>query len=123
MQRGRLRKAEQFFEQAELSRERGEDGGDAYVSLYVLAGIASADTICCAALGVHALGESHQEAIQLLRKVRPGGDELARSLRVLLGLKSRAGYSADPVTSEMRRRARRHSEKLVVAARDRAAGS
>lgn len=124
--RGRLRKAEQFFAQAELIRELADDdseAADAYVSLYVLAGIAAADVICCAAMSVHALGESHQEAVQLLRQVRPGGDDLARSLSALLGLKTRAGYTGEPVTAEMRRRGRRHAEKLVVAARDRAIGS
>lgn len=123
--RGRLLKAEQFFEQAELIRELAEseaEAGDAYVSLYVLAGIAAADAICCRALGAHALGESHQEAVQLLRTVRPDGDELARSLSTLLGVKSRAGYAAAPVTAEMRRRANRHAAKLVVAARDRVTG-
>lgn len=110
LSRGRLRKANQFFEQAELIRELSDDASeaaDASVSLYVLAGIAAADVICCIAMGVHALGESHQDAVQLLRKVRPGGDELGRSLAALLGLKTRAGYTGEPVTAEMRRRARR----------------
>lgn len=123
--RGRLAKAEQFFEQAELIRELADsdtDVGDAFVSLYVLAGIAAADAICCRALGLHAIGESHQEAVQLLRSVHPGGDDLARSLSTLLGVKSRAGYAAAPVTAEMRRRANRHAAKLVVAARDRVTG-
>lgn len=121
--RGRLRKADQFLTQADVIRELAEDdaaAGDAYVSLYVLAGIAAADVICCVAMGVHALGESHQEAVQLLRKVRPDGNDLARALSALLGVKTRAGYTAEPVTAEMRRRARRQAEKLVVAARDRA---
>jgi hypothetical protein len=119
---GRLRKAEQFLEAAETIRDFAEDEsgvGDAYVTLCIHAGIAAADTICCVALGVHAIGDDHHEAVMLLGKVRPGGPELARALGVLLGMKTRAGYSAAPVTAENRKRAQRQSERLVRAARDR----
>lgn len=95
------------------------DAGDAYVSLCVLAGIAAADAICCEALGVHAQGESHNDAVQLLKTVSPGGGELGNALGILLGFKSRAGYAAEPVTAEMRKRSGRQASKLVSAARER----
>jgi hypothetical protein len=82
--RGRLRKAEQFFSAAETIRGLAEDEeevGDAYVTLCVHAGIAAADAICCAALGEHSQGESHVEAVQLLRRVRPGGDDFGSALQ------------------------------------------
>jgi hypothetical protein len=65
--RGRLAKAEQFWEVAGLvqvladGQEPGEIG-DAYVTLCVHAGIAAADALCCAGLGEHAQGESHTAA-------------------------------------------------------------
>jgi hypothetical protein len=119
---GRLRKAEQFLEAAVTIRDAADDEGgvgDAYVTLCIHAGIAAADTICCVALGVHSTGEDHHEAVTLLGKVRPEGSELARALGVLLGMKTRAGYSAAPVTAENCKRAQRQSERLVQAARDR----
>jgi len=119
---GRLRKAEQFLDAAETIREFADDEyevGDAYVTLCVHAGIAAADVICCIALGVHALGEDHNEALALLEKTRPDGTELAKSLRALLSMKTRAGYSARPVTAEDRKRSQRQTERLVRAARDR----
>jgi hypothetical protein len=120
--RGRLRKAEQFWEAAELTREFADDEaevGDAYVTLCVHAGIAAADVICCAALGEHALGEDHNEALALLSRVRPGGKELTKALAVLLGMKTLAGYSASPVSAVDRKRAQRQAERLLQAARDR----
>lgn len=74
--RGRLKKAEPFYTAAATIRDLAaaeEDVGDAYVTLCVHAGIAASDAICCAALGEHAQGESHVEAVQLLRRVRPDG--------------------------------------------------
>jgi hypothetical protein len=120
--RGRLRKAEQFWEAAELTREFADDEaevGDAFVTLCVHAGVAAADVICCIGLGEHAAGEDHNEALALLSRVRPGGKELAKALAVLLGMKTRAGYSASPVSTVDCKRAQRQAERLVQAARDR----
>jgi hypothetical protein len=119
---GRLRKAEQFVDAAETVREFADDEldvADAYVTLCVHAGIAAADVICCVSLGMHAVGESHSEALALLESVRPDGSELAKSLRALLGMKTRAGYAAEPVAAQDRKRAQRQTERLVRAARDR----
>jgi hypothetical protein len=90
---GRLRKAEQFLEAAELIRGLTDDEaevGDAYATLCVHAGIAAADTLCCIALGRHATGEDHNAAVQLLSSVTPPGGELGKSLRTLLAMKTRA---------------------------------
>ena len=122
MASARLAKAKQFHSAAETIRELAddeEDIGDAFVTLCVHAGIAAADAICCTALGEHAQGESHTDAVALLQRVRPDGKGLGSALDVLLAMKTRAGYSAQPVTAEMRKRAQRSAEKLLDAAKAR----
>jgi hypothetical protein len=120
--RGRLRKAEQFLESAETIRDLADDEadiGDAFVTLCVHAGIAAADVLCCVALGVHAQGEDHSQAIDLVAKVRPDGEELSKSLRILLAVKTKAGYTSRTVNAADRKRAVRAAERLVTSARDR----
>jgi hypothetical protein len=122
---GRMHKADQFFEAAETVRELADDEyelGDACVTLYVHAGIAAADVICCVELKEHARGDDHNQALDLLERVRRGGRELANALRSLLGMKTRAGYSHRPVTRDDHTRARRQAERLLRAARDRRGG-
>lgn len=55
---GRLAKGNQFWEAATLIEELTEESDlvDAYITLCIHAGIAAADVICCARLGVHATG-------------------------------------------------------------------
>jgi hypothetical protein len=120
--RGRLKKAEQFYSAAQTIRDAADDQadvGDAFVTLCVHAAIAAADAICCSALGEHAQGDSHVEAVQLLRRTGRDAAELAGALQTLLGLKTRAGYGDEPVNAEMRKRAERAAQKLVSAAKDR----
>jgi hypothetical protein len=117
---GRLRKAEQFFDAGETIREVADDAtdvADAYVTMCVHAGIAAADAICCEVLGEHARGENHEQAVALLKRVRPDGGELARALGTLLGMKTRAGYSARSVNVNDPVRAQRAATKLVDGAR------
>ena len=119
---GRLRKAEQFWDAAESIRELADDEteiGDVYVTLCVHAGIAAADVVCCSSLGEHAIGDDHNAAIALVRRTRPDGDELVTALATLLGMKTRAGYSASPVSLTDRKRAQRQAERLLRAAQDR----
>lgn len=119
---GRLRKAEQFMEGAETIRDLAEDErdvGDAYVTLCVHAGIAATDVVCCVVLGEHVQGEDHNAAVTHLSKVRPDGRDLGDSLRTLLTMKTRAGYSHEHVTAADRKRAGRAAERLLIAARQR----
>lgn len=116
VRRGRMNKARQFIEAADLVRELADehrDVSDAYVTLCVHAGIAASDVICCARLGEHAQGESHDEAVGLLAKA---DKDAAKQLRTLLKLKTKAGYSHTPATPEEFRRAGRSAESLVAAA-------
>ena len=79
--RGRLRKAEQFLAAAERSASSSDDGaevGDALVTLCVHAGIAASDVLCCKALGHYVQGDDHQQAVDELSKVAPGGKELGK---------------------------------------------
>jgi hypothetical protein len=118
---GRLRKAEQFLESAATIREFADDEqdvADACVTMYVHAGVAAADVICCIALGEHPRGDAHNEALAFLGRVRPDGAELAKALSPLLGMKTRAGHSHRPVVPDDRKRAQRSAERLVRAARD-----
>lgn len=112
VRKGRLAKARQFLRVAEDAEELddGEGVGDAAVTLYVHAGIAAADAICARALGVHASGQDHQEAVELLASV---DKEAATELRTLLNMKTRAGYGHDPITSDRLARAQRAARSLV----------
>lgn len=119
---GRLAKAEQFLEGAEIIREFAadeQDVADAYVTLCVHCGVAAADAICCIAIGEHVQGEDHNEAVTHLSKVRPDGTELGNALRTLLGMKTRAGYSHEHIGAAGCKRAQRAAERLLKAARER----
>lgn len=110
---GRLKKAMQFLETAEIVETMADDIDDvtdAYVTLLVHAGVAASDAICCAALGVHAQGESHTAAVKLLAKVDP---TLSNDLGALLAVKTKAGYSSASVSNSERTRAERAARRLV----------
>lgn len=113
--RGRLAKARQFLEAAELvdAFAPEEDLLDALVTLCVHAGIAAADVVCCARLGEHATGQNHTEAVELFARVDKTS---ARDLSKLLGMKTRAGYSSTPISAANARSALRSATLLVAAA-------
>ena len=116
---GRLAKAEQFLESAEIIREFAADEhdvADAYVTLCVHCGVAAADAICCIALGEHVQGEDHSAAVAHLAKVRPDGPQLGNALRTLLGMKTRAGYSHEHIDAVGCKRAQRAATRLLGAA-------
>jgi hypothetical protein len=91
-------------------RSGGGSDGEPTKDATLLAGIAAADVICCARLGVHAEGLNHNEAVNLLAST----DKTAsRDLATLLGLKTRSGYSAQQSSRSDRTRARRAAQALV----------
>jgi hypothetical protein len=113
---GRLAKAHQFAQAAAdvlALADEAQDVGDAFVTLAVHAGIAASDVICCARLGEHSRSERHDDAVALLKKADP---QAAKALRVLLGMKTFAGYSSAPVSAEDRVRADRAMNALLNAA-------
>ena len=113
---GRLGKARQFLLAAQLIKDFADEGevADAYVTLCVHAGIAAADVICCARLGRYAHGDDHAEAMALLRKA--GALDAAKRLGVLLGLKTKAGYTYISSTKTDVTKASRAAEELVATA-------
>ena len=120
---GRLKKAKQFLRAAEDVGELADQDSevrDAVVTLYVHAGIAAADAICCKTLHEYSMGaDSHTEAISLLKRVRqPDGTELAKALTRLLSVKTKAGYAHRSVTETEHKRAVRAAEDLLEAAQE-----
>lgn len=113
---GRLAKARQFAEVAhqvlELADEAA-DVADAFVTLAVHSGIASADVICAARLGEYARGDNHSEAVELLGKA---DKDSVKHLRALLGMKTFAGYSQAPVSATDRVKAGRAMDALLTVA-------
>jgi hypothetical protein len=87
---------------------------DAIVTLYVHAGIAASDVICCARLGEHPTGENHAEAIRVLKAANA---QSSRHLATLLAMKSKAGYSHDPASAAEVKKAARAATQLVEEAR------
>lgn len=61
MRRGRLQKGRQFLEAASMIGLLADESDliDAHITLCVHAGIAAADVICCARLGIHASGQKN----------------------------------------------------------------
>jgi hypothetical protein len=106
----RLAQARGFLDVAELYE--GEEPNVA-ASNAVLAAIAASDAACCAALGYHATGEAHDEAVTHLSKVAPDGRAAANALRRALGVKSKAQYSLSSISDADRDTALRQARKLI----------
>lgn len=77
-------------------------------------GIASSDVICVRALGKFSSGDSHAEAVAVLKKADPA---LAPQLHRLLSLKAKAGYTHRPVSKSDVKAASKALESLLEAAR------
>ncbi|WP_369056004.1 hypothetical protein [Kineococcus terrestris] len=84
----------------------------------VLAAIAAADAICCAAAGIRSRGQDHRQAIGLLQEVT-GDAALARALRDVLDLKDAGHYGLSNVSRANCTTALRRAQTLVDAAADR----
>lgn len=92
--RERLRQAQAYIEVARLcADDDSETATDTVVaSLAVLAGIAAADSACCAGLKVRARGQSHAQASALVRTIDEVGPDLADLLDKILDRKDDAHY-------------------------------
>ena len=102
----RLREAESYAAHAEVDplSEVPEDHSTA-VSNAVLAGVAAAGAICCKVLREHSAGPDHKHAVEMLKEVPVVGQDAARYLQTLVGLKPKAmyGVSKHPTVSETKR--------------------
>lgn len=105
--RGRLKKAQEFLDIAQLA---GTEYPDGCVSNAILSGIASADVICCVRAGEHAAGEDHQRAVELLRRAH---EPAARHLDRLLRRKSKSAYSDVSSTAKHAEQALRDADALL----------
>lgn len=112
---GRLAKARRFLLAADAVAATidDEEVADAYVTLCVHAGIATADVICCAKLGRHHNGKSHSEAIALLATADKAA---AKNLKTLLDMKTRTGYSPVLTSTSDQKRAGRAATALLESA-------
>lgn len=108
---GRLSKAIEFFDSAE---HLGDEMLNAAGGLYVDAGIAASDVLCCVRLGVHSNTGNHSEAVALLKKADSGSE---RHLNTLLNLKNKAAYTHQDLTPAELKRMMRAAEQLVEAAK------
>lgn len=99
--RRRLGQAESFLLAAELIVDDDIDEATPSVaaSLAVLAGIAASDAACCARLGIRARGQSHVDAVELVRTVEPRGADMAKDLQRLLNRKDASQYGLSLVSS------------------------
>lgn len=106
----RLGQARGFLDAAELYQG---DEPNVAASNAVLAAIAASDAACCAALGYHATGESHDEAVMHLQSVAPEGPEAAKALRRALAVKSKAQYGLTSISGADRDTALRQARRLI----------
>ena len=108
---GRLSKAVEFFDAAErLEDDMPNAAGD----LFVDAGIAASDVICCIRLGVHSSSGSHSEAVTLLQTADNGSEKY---LSTLLGLKNKAAYTHQALSTAECTKMNRAASQLVEAAK------
>lgn len=88
-------KAQEFSDAAEGALGAGLN--IAATSLAIHAGISSADAVCGARLGRRAAGDDHDQVLDLLLEAGPDGAAVARELRRLLPLKTKAEYEPDEI--------------------------
>jgi hypothetical protein len=118
--RTRLEHAQKFLDVARLiaEPEHDPDYSSVTAALAVLAGIAAADAACCWALGRRARGQDHNQAVDLVSQIEPGGTGAGQSLQRLLNLKDQAHYGLFDVAGKDLRAALRQAEALVAFATD-----
>ncbi|GAB2622130.1 hypothetical protein [Pseudactinotalea suaedae] len=108
----RAQTARTFHAAAGLAAEES-DWHQAAAALFVLAGIAAADTICGKELGQISRGQDHRQATALLSEVKDTERAVA-ALANLLEVKDEAHYSFT-VTAQEFTRARRSAQTLLDA--------
>lgn len=91
-----------------------ENGSSSILSLYILAGVAASDAICCAKLGEYSKSPNHADAVAVLRRADP---RLTTSLQRLLSHKTEANYGVERLSTTRVAEARAAASRLVEAAR------
>ncbi|PZU36177.1 MAG: hypothetical protein DI573_14190 [Microbacterium sp.] len=111
---GRRAQAEGFWRDAEDLAALATGSPNTLVTLYVHAGIAAADAICCARLGEYSTSGNHSDAVALLTRADA---TLAPALQRLISVKSAAGYGAISMSSQRITDSRKAAERLIAALR------
>jgi hypothetical protein len=104
-------KAEEFAEAA--ASDLGAGRNIAATSLAIHAGINAADAVCGARLGQRAAGQDHEQVLTLLSQAGPDGTALAKDLRRLLPLKTKAEYDPDDVAPAVAAKAVARAQRCV----------
>lgn len=113
--RAYLAKAEEYAlaAQAELDAERTI----AATSLAIHAAINAADAVTGTRLGQRSAGQDHDHVLRLLRQAGPDGTDLAKDLRRLLPLKTKAEYDPDAIPQSVASKAVERAHRCVAIAR------
>lgn len=107
-------KAREFAEAAASDLHAGRR--IAATSLSVHAGINAADAVCGARLGTRAAGGDHDHVLALLSEAGPDGAEVARELRRLLPLKTKAEYEPDDIAASVAAKAVERAQRCAAVA-------
>lgn len=117
--RTRLKHALLYLEVAEVVlAEEGDEEATVATGNAVLAAIAAADAICCAAAGTRYRGSDHRRAADYLETIT-GDKKLAGLLRDVVDLKDAGHYGLSNIGASRAKSALRKADQLVLAARDR----
>ncbi len=108
-------KAQEYGEAA--SSEIDSERYIASTSLAIHAAINAADAVCGARLGKRAASEDHDQVLTLLKQAGPDGSAVAKELRRLLPLKTKAEYEPDDIAAGIARKAVERSQRCVAVAR------
>ena len=121
----RLEQARAFLDVAQLIGDQDDELATPNVtaSLAVLAGIAAADAVCCAALGQRSRSQDHRQAVDMLGLVSGVGDTLARELSRLLATKDDTHYGILQVSGQRLAATLRRARNLVETAEEYLAGT
>jgi len=113
--RSYLSKAEEYLAAAENGLAEGRS--IAATSLAIHAAINSGDAVCGVRLGKRASGANHDQAIALLGESGKDGSAVAKDLRRLLTLKTKAEYDPDDIPLSAASRAVERARRCVIVAR------
>lgn len=107
-------KAGEFAQAAASDLEAGRR--IAATSLSVHAGINAADAVCGARLAQRSAGGDHDQVLALLSQAGPDGAEVARELRRLLPLKTKAEYEPDDIAASVAAKAVERAQRCAAVA-------
>ncbi|HET6506790.1 MAG TPA: hypothetical protein VFG42_08370 [Baekduia sp.] len=113
--RTRLQDARAHLDLADLHGPTSDAAArKAAISAAVLAGIAAADAVCCAALGERSRSQNHRDATELVHGIAPGGPAAAKRLAQLLDVKDASQYGFKDLTGQRLTAALRQAHAVVA---------